>query len=518
MEMKEMKMRTITVAALALLMAPIGARADQLALTTTELRAPAAEAPEPWSQQDPADSLYRAAREAMNDGEHERAADLFNRVWNRYPRSTYAPDAPYWEAFNRYRLGTTSHLERALELLELQAERYEDAATRTNGDARSLRMRVAGMLAGRGNAEAAEAIVASANAVAGIGAEIGAEVGARMAVLAEEMAIRGEMLGEQIARAVQEGVGGGIVVRHGTTADIPQECREQVQSQLAALNALINMNADRALPVLKRVMARRDECSTPLRRRAVFMIADKRSPETVDILLDVAKDDPDVEVRRQAVFWLSEVDDPRAVEALESFVLQSDDDQIRQRAIFALSQHDSPRSKQILRRVAQDESMPDPLRSKAIFWLGTEGSDQDLDFLKDMFGRFDRSLDEQILFTIGQAERSSDARWLLSIAADAGRPMELRRMAIFWAAEAGASATTLGELYDRLDDRQLKERILFGLSESDQPQAIDRLIRIVRTEKDTRLREKAIFWLGNSDDPRAADVLMEVLMEGGGGR
>ncbi|NIP83349.1 MAG: hypothetical protein GWM90_30630, partial [Gemmatimonadetes bacterium] len=376
-------MRTITIATLALLLAS-GLRADQARYVAGGPE-PLDEAPAAWSQQDPADSLYRAARSAMNQGSHERAADLFHRIWDRYPRSAYAPDAPYWEAFNRYRLGDTSELRRALELLDLQEDRYEGASTRENGDALSLRTRIRGMLARRGDETSARTIVAAANELAGLGARIGAEVAARMEIVAEEMAARGEIMAEELAAMAEHGVAIGAAMGGSLgTEDLPQECREQAETQLAALNALLHMNSERAMPVLKKVMERRDACSAPLRRRAVFLIADKQSPESVDILLAAASDDPDVEVRRQAVFWLSEVDDPRAVEALETFLTTSDDDKIRERAIFALSQHDSPRARQILRRVARDESVPFRLRSKAVFWLGTEGRPEDVEFLKGM--------------------------------------------------------------------------------------------------------------------------------------
>lgn len=535
----ELTMRRMLLALVILLLVPTGLRADQAraradgqlaaggSLASAGILAAAdplfAEAPAPWDLQDPADSLYRSAREAMNRGEHARSAMLFRQIWERHPRSTYAPDALYWEAFNRYRLGDTHELERALELLELQRDRYGKAATRENGDARSLESRIRGQLARRGNADAAQAVVASANAVAGLAAGVGAEMGDRMEAMAAEVAAQGEIMAEELARMAQEGaaVGAamGAAIARGMKSGVPEECRDEVDTQLAALNALIHMDADRALPVLTRVMERRDECAAPVRRRAIFMIADQSSPAAVDLLLEAARSDPDLEVRRQAVFWLSEVDDPRAVAALQSIVAQSEDEQIRERAIFALSQHDSPEARRILRGVTGDRSMPAALRGKAIYWLGMEGGAEDVDFLKGMFGRLDDPrLDERILVAVGQAERHTDASWLLSVASNDSVDPRLRRTAIFWAAEAGAPAAALGSLYDRLTDRALKERIIFGLSESHEPAALDKLIDIARTEKDSELRNKAIFWLGNSDDARAADILMELLMGGGGGR
>src|SRR3954466_9691434 len=59
-------------------------------------------APLPWLWKDPADSLYRAAREALNRREYRPAARLFGEIPNRFPRSGYAADALYWNAFALY--------------------------------------------------------------------------------------------------------------------------------------------------------------------------------------------------------------------------------------------------------------------------------------------------------------------------------------------------------------------------------------------------------------------------------
>ena len=55
--------------------------------------------PAAWLQGDPADSLYRAAREALDRRDYRRAAALFEQVPSRFPRSGYAADAYYWRAF-----------------------------------------------------------------------------------------------------------------------------------------------------------------------------------------------------------------------------------------------------------------------------------------------------------------------------------------------------------------------------------------------------------------------------------
>src|SRR5690606_24514890 len=86
-----------------------------------------------WAPSDPADSLYRLAREMLNRGNYRRAADLFAEISDRYANSQYAPDALYWQAFALYRIGTVAELERARAILETQRSRYAEAYARSDG-------------------------------------------------------------------------------------------------------------------------------------------------------------------------------------------------------------------------------------------------------------------------------------------------------------------------------------------------------------------------------------------------
>ncbi len=106
-------------------------------------------------QADPADSLYRAARQALDRRDYTRAAELFARVPSRFPRSAYAGDAYYWNAFALYRVGGTSQLHAALDALDAQRATHPKAATR--GDAQALERRIEGELARRGDQDARRA-------------------------------------------------------------------------------------------------------------------------------------------------------------------------------------------------------------------------------------------------------------------------------------------------------------------------------------------------------------------------
>lgn len=408
---------------------------------------------------DPADTLYQTARAALSRGEYREAARLFGRIVEEEPGSEYAPDALYWQAFALYRVGGTDALGRALEALDLQADRFPDAATR--GDARALRARIQGELASRGDAEAAERVVVAAN-------------------------------------------------RAGDCPD------EESDMRIAALQALMQMDTERAVPILERVLEQRDECSVELRERAVFVIAEGESERAQDILLNVARTDPSPAVRAKAVFWLSEVDDPRAVDALEEILTRSEDFELREKALFALSQHDNERAGAILRRYAEDPAQPAELRSKAIFWLSEHESPENAAFLRGLFDRLsDPDLRERVLFAVAESDDPDSGAWLVEVARDESLPAKLRGKALFWAADSGDESTfpLLLAMWDQVRDPEIRRQLLFAYSEMETPAAFDKLVEIARSDPDLEIRKRALMWLGESDDPRVAEILEEMIIQ-----
>jgi HEAT repeat protein len=428
----------------------------------------------PWLQGDPADSVYRAAREALNQRNYRKAADLFAQIPGRFPGSGYAPDAFYWQAFALYRLGGEPQLRAALDALRRQRERFAGAATK--GDAAALEQRIQGVLARRGDAAAAEEVTAAAEAAA-------------------EQA-------EQAAEHAAEASGGDH-----------DQCEEDGDDmKIAAINALIHMDSEKARPILRRVLARRDAASVCLRRKAVFLISQGEGEGAEDILLASARTDPDPEVRQQAVFWLSQVGSERAVGAIDSILRTSTDRQLQDKAIFALSQQDSPRARLALRTYAERTDAPVGLREQAIFWIGQSGGKESSAYLRELFGRIkDQELRNKILFSVSQMGGEQSGKWLVGVARDRTQAIEIRKQALFWAGQGGAPLADLASLYTAFDDREMKDQLIFVYSQRDEPGAVDKLLEIARRDPDAELRKKALFWLGQSDDPRAAKALQDII-------
>lgn len=289
---------------------------------------------------------------------------------------------------------------------------------------------------------------------------------------------------------------------------------EDDDARVAALNALMGMDAERAQPVLEKVMARRDAGSACLRRKAVFLLSQQRTSRTEDILLTAARTDPDTEVREQAVFWLSQVSSPKAQAALDSILRAPGNPDIRGKALFALAQQGTPASRASLRAFASGTDVPPELQEQAIFWLGQSSNPEDGAFLKTLYPKLkDRELKEKVFFAVAQSHGAENQRWLLQVAGDGSEDIELRKQALFWAGQSGVGVAEMAALYDKSTDSEMREQIIFVLSQSRETAAVDKMLVIARTEKDRELRKRAIFWLSQSQDPRAAKVLEEILQQ-----
>lgn len=402
---------------------------------------------------DPAHAAYEKARAALNRERYKQAVRHFERIHERYPQSVYADDALYWHAFALYQLavnrrgGDADDLQEAVELLERRRDRYPDAGTTREAEALTARL---------------------------------------------------------LAQLALQGDPGATVRTHEQAEDGDDE-----DLRIIALNALLQMNSRRAVPILRRILVeRRDETSSELRERAVFVLSQKRTDETAEILLDVVRNDPDGEIRAQAVFWLSQVPGEEAVDVLEAILRTSEDEAVQEKAIFALSQHRSKRCARILEEYAVDASKPERLRENAIFWIGQRSSENDFEFLADLYRSLEsEDLKEKVVFSVAQQRSRRNQEWLLERVRDESESVEMRKHALFWAGQQGiVDCREIGELYPTFEDREMHEQLIFVLSQRDERECVDMLIDIARNEKDIELRKNAVFWLGQMDDPRGRVV------------
>jgi len=440
----------------------------------------------------PQDSLYRAAREALNRGEYTRASQLFRTFQERFPDSRTAPEALYWRAFALYRAGTTDDLRQALAALQTQRTRYPTTpTTNEHTNAATLQVRINAALAARGDQQAAQAL---------------------------------RTAGTQ-----------------GTTCD-----REEMEVRAEALNALVQMDASASGPILTRLLAQRDECSVTLRRRAVYILGRRADADTevAPRLLEVVRNDPDRTVRADAIAILGRTAGGLSVRQLEDLVSGSND-QHTQTAVFnALRGHSSPEARQALRRFIERTDLSDNLRANAITALmggpnysssvrmgvgvpsgvtvvqpivrsayaAPPPNDEDAAFLRGLYARqTSRAVKDAIINGLARMGGPANEQWLMQLARNDGEEMRYRTTALSRMRAARYPIEEVVRLYDGLTDRQLRSSVIGILAAREEDAATDKLFEIARAGTDPQIRREAIVALGRKKDPRTTRLLLELV-------
>jgi HEAT repeat protein len=430
-----------------------------------------------------AEELYRHARQALRNDEYAEAADLYHRVVEEHPDSEYAEDALYWEAFARYRLGEPEELHKAIRALEQQRERFPEAATR--GDAADLEVRIHGELAKRGDAEA-------------------------MAWITRQT--EGFLPWEEYESRVPESRLRGP---EPTTLRLRADREKERDIRIAALNALAQMDPDRALVAIRKLLDKRDEENIRLREEAVYLLSRMDTPEAGAILLGIAKNDPDPSVREHAVMWLSSIPGEEVIDTIEEIARTCDHPGVQRGAMFALMHHPSPRTAELLREFAADGKFSRQVRQEAVVALARKKSPETLSFLMDLFQALPGDLlKDEVVVTISRFNSDKSRQWLLKLIRNEKEPVRVRETALSMTAHDPRIATKdFVKMYDQLSHRALRRTVIWVLSRRGDPDAAEKLLQIAQDESDPELRFEAVSWLGRTDDPRAAELLEELIQQ-----
>ena len=102
---------------------------------------------------------------------------------------------------------------------------------------------------------------------------------------------------------------------------------------------------------------------------------------------------------------------------------------------------------------------------------------------------------------------------LLGIVRDDRIPDRTRREALQWVGiEASRTLDAEAERSEpRDEDREVRERAVFAMSQLPRDQAVPRLLSVASAHRFVHVRQKALFWLGQTGDPRAIELFEEML-------
>lgn len=217
-----------------------------------------------------------------------------------------------------------------------------------------------------------------------------------------------------------------------------------------------------------------------------------------------------IEGRGRTLMWLHGVTPEASLALLGSWV-RATPDVVADGALAAIAHHQGAGADRLFGALADHSGLERKRRETLYFWAGEARGRAGFELLDRRFDA-ERSGDlrEHMLFALTQ-NGSPEAFARVRRAAVDDREPEVRSQALFWLAESDApgAASFVLERIATDPSAEVREQGVFALSQLEN--GVPELLRLLREGREPEVRRQALFWLGQSEDPRALAALEEVL-------
>ena len=268
--------------------------------------------------------------------------------------------------------------------------------------------------------------------------------------------------------------------------------------KLLALNALINNDPDRAVPILDKLL--KGSSSPRVKERALFVLAQSRSQKARDLIAQVARGNYNPDLQLKAVEYLGVYGGKDNQQALTDIYKSSNDIYVKRKILNSFMICGCRDS---VLAVAKSEQNPD-LRMEAIRQLGAMGATAEAMQLYSPDAPYEvKQAVLQSLFIGGNADKIAEI-------ARTDKDPKVRVEAIRHLGTIGRSKSgdALVQMYSKDTDAQVRREILNTLFIQSNAPAI---IEIARKESDPNLKREAVQKLTLIHSKEATDYLMELL-------
>jgi outer membrane protein assembly factor BamD (BamD/ComL family) len=157
--------------------------------------------------------------------------------------------------------------------------------------------------------------------------------------------------------------------------------------KLAALNALLNTDKEKAMPMLEKFI--RTNKDSRLRQKAILVLSQTCGSEAIPLLTELVQNDTDKKVRETAVFWLGNMADGKNKELLntlgklyKSMGNNPGDTRLKEKIIFAISRTGDEGVSRLIKMYKSEKDVR--LKKKIIFWLGQSQNEDALAFIQEI--------------------------------------------------------------------------------------------------------------------------------------
>jgi len=263
---------------------------------------------------------------------------------------------------------------------------------------------------------------------------------------------------------------------------------------LAALEGLMAQPAERALPIIKRVLA--GSQTSLVKQRALFVLSQIDSPEAQQILVQTSRS-TDAALRGEAIRSIGIGGDPKALDALLE-IYKTGSPEVRQEVLQAWLI--AGRKDAVYQAALNAKS--DEEASEAIRILGAMGATDELRKLGDRPNASSGLLDAYAI--------SGDLQSLRKLAEGSGdraiRIEAVRRIGII---QGDAARAALRDIYSRSTDEEIKDAALQGMLISGDEQGVLTLYRTAKSSEEKRALLRYLAMMDGDAALQAIDAALE---------
>jgi HEAT repeat protein len=263
---------------------------------------------------------------------------------------------------------------------------------------------------------------------------------------------------------------------------------------LAALEGLMSQSPERALPILKRVLA--GSQSKTVKQRALFVLSQIESTEANEILLQTARStDPDM--RNEAIRNIGIGGDPKSLDALLP-IYAAGDKEVRKKVLEALM---IAERKEAVYQIALTAKTEDDA-AEAIRMLGVMGATEELRKLGDKPNSAKGLIDAYAISgDLASLRKIAEGNSELSV-----RVQAVRQIGIV---DGDASRAALREIYTRSTDASIKDAALQGMLIADDDKGVLALYQAAKTPDEKRTLLRTLMTMDGDVALQAIDSALE---------
>jgi HEAT repeat protein len=287
-------------------------------------------------------------------------------------------------------------------------------------------------------------------------------------------------------------------VRRRVGQPVSPEAQGDEDLKLMAVNALLNSEPDKAIPILEKLL--QGPASPRLRDRAVFVLAQSSAPRAREVLKELARGGSTPELQSKAIQYLGVMGNAESRATLSEVYAASTDVDVKRRILRAFM---TAGEKQRLLTAAQTEQNAE-LRGEAVRQLGAMGANDELwqMYTKESAVPVRKQI-IQAMFVGGNATR------MIELARTEKDP-ELRGAAVRNLGLMGGAQTAeaLLGLYGTEKDPSVRRSVVNALFLQGNATA---LVALARKESDVEMKKSIVQKLSMMDSKAATDYMLEIL-------